>query len=243
MVRLLHRFGRLGLWKRIAAIYEPMTALTDLGLTAQTATYAVLLHREGASRSGAGRLWIVALSAAGVAALGGSIHHTLPPEDTSGLRAASWEVVGVATGLAAAALLAAGVTATLPRPQQPGWLLATALKSIGLGTLHRVNHDFKLIIADYATSMLAVLALMLTARPPRPERRAIMTGILIAFIAAAVQMSGVRLHKHLNHNDLYHLVQALSFHYLYTGARQGVYCDPAHDGTRADPPDFAGHDV
>lgn len=201
-------------WRRL---YEPTTALTDFGLAAQTGTYAVLLRRGADSRSD--QLWIVALGAAGVAAVAGGIHHSYHPESAPELRKAAWQVVGMATGLAGAAMLAAGVYATVKPQQRPWWLAATVGKAIVFGALNLANNDFRLIIADYAASMLGVLTLMHRARNNRPGSRAIILGILVSFLAAGVQMSRFSLHKHLNHNDLYHLVQAVAFHLLYTGAQ------------------------
>jgi hypothetical protein len=211
----LERNAGVSLWHRL---YEPTTALTDFGLAAQTGAYAVLLRRGARSRSD--QLWIVALGAAGVAALAGGLHHSFHPDSAPGIRKGSWQVVGIATGLAGAAMLAAGVHATVRPQQRPWWLAMTTGKAVIFGALNLANNDFRLIIADYASSMIGVLALMLLARKQRPGSRAIVLGILVSFLAAGVQMSGFSLHKHLNHNDLYHLVQALGFHLLYQGAHQ-----------------------
>lgn len=214
MARLIQSLRQLS----PARLYEPTTALTDYLLGVQTLRYAVLLRPGATSRSA--QLWIVALGAAGAAALAGGVHHSVHPGPGDGARQASWRVVGVTTGLAAAAMLAAGVYAGVAPPYRPWWLLATLLKSVTFGVLNQTRNDFSLIIYDYASSMLLVIALMLGARPVRPGRRAVITGIVISFLAASIQMSKITLHKHLNHNDLYHLVQAVAFHQLYTGAQQ-----------------------
>jgi hypothetical protein len=39
-------------------------------------------------------------------------------------------------------------------------------------------------------------------------------------LAAAVQASGFALHRHFNHNDLYHVVQIAAMVLFYTGARR-----------------------
>ncbi len=201
-----------------ARLYEPTTALTDYLLGAQTLRYAVLLRPGANSRTA--QLWVVALGAAGLAAIAGGVHHSVHPGPGDAVRRESWRVVGITTGLAAAAMLAATVYATIAPRRRPWWLAATLTKSVVFGALNQTHNDFRLIIYDYASSMLLVLALLATARPPRPGRRAVIAGILISFLAAAVQMSGITLHRHFNHNDLYHLIQAIAFHQLYTGAAQ-----------------------
>jgi hypothetical protein len=42
-------------------------------------------------------------------------------------------------------------------------------------------------------------------------------GILASIAAAVVQQSGVRLHRHFNHNDLMHVVQMGGVWLLYQG--------------------------
>jgi hypothetical protein len=44
-----------------------------------------------------------------------------------------------------------------------------------------------------------------------------MGGMVVSFLAAGVQMSGMTLHRHFNHNDLYHVIQMAGFYLLYRG--------------------------
>lgn len=39
-------------------------------------------------------------------------------------------------------------------------------------------------------------------------------------LAASVQASGFALHRHFNHNDLYHVIQIAAMVLLFVGARQ-----------------------
>ena len=45
----------------------------------------------------------------------------------------------------------------------------------------------------------------------------IIAGIGVSILAALVQQSGFDLHRHLNHNDLQHVVQMLAVWLLYRG--------------------------
>ncbi len=57
-------------------------------------------------------------------------------------------------------------------------------------------------------------------RPGATRRRAagwIVAGILASFVGAGVQMSGFALHRHFNHNDLYHVIQAGALYLLFRG--------------------------
>jgi hypothetical protein len=44
-------------------------------------------------------------------------------------------------------------------------------------------------------------------------------GVAVSIAAAAVQASGLDLHQHFNHNDLYHLVQLGALLLYYRGVR------------------------
>ena len=44
-------------------------------------------------------------------------------------------------------------------------------------------------------------------------------GVVVAFTAAGIQQGELTLHRHFNHNDLYHLVQMGALYLFYRGAR------------------------
>jgi hypothetical protein len=48
----------------------------------------------------------------------------------------------------------------------------------------------------------------------------ILAGVAVSVIAALVQASGLALHRHFNHNDLYHVIQIAAMALLYKGARR-----------------------
>ena len=41
----------------------------------------------------------------------------------------------------------------------------------------------------------------------------------MTLLGAIVQQSGISLHRHFNHNDLYHVVQIIGLYLLYRGVR------------------------
>lgn len=43
-------------------------------------------------------------------------------------------------------------------------------------------------------------------------------GVMVNFMAAAVQVNGVALHDHFNHNDLDHVIQMGGMYLFYRGA-------------------------
>jgi hypothetical protein len=79
------------------------------------------------------------------------------------------------------------------------------------------HNDFKYVIYDYVPSMLAVLFLAIYAfiKTKSPFAVWLIIGVVISFVAAGIQQSGLSLHRHFNHNDLYHVVQMVGLWFLY----------------------------
>jgi len=48
----------------------------------------------------------------------------------------------------------------------------------------------------------------------------IVIGLLVNLSAAGVQVSGLTLHKHFNHNDLFHVIQVLGMILIYRGGSE-----------------------
>jgi hypothetical protein len=82
------------------------------------------------------------------------------------------------------------------------------------------RQEFRYVLYDYGSAMVVVLLLQVWVRLSRrmPGAGLLIAGVLVAFLAAAVQQSGLDLHRHFNHNDLYHLVQLAALWLFYRGA-------------------------
>jgi hypothetical protein len=75
--------------------------------------------------------------------------------------------------------------------------------------------SYAIVIADYAPNLLVILLLSLFRLKTAPFAKWAVAGILVAFVAAGVQVAEISLHAWFNHNDLYHLIQAVSLWLLY----------------------------
>jgi len=71
------------------------------------------------------------------------------------------------------------------------------------------HDDYLYVIIDTGIA-LAIVAVL--HRSPW-----ILAGVAVSLVAAGVQASGFDLHPHLNHNDLYHLVQIAAMILFYRG--------------------------
>ena len=99
------------------------------------------------------------------------------------------------------------------------WLVIAGIKFLIYLGLVMTRDDFLLVIADYGSVMLAILviALIQTFRRTRPEAPWMAAGVGESLIAAGVQASGISLHEHFNHNDLFHVIQIPALYLFLRG--------------------------
>lgn len=199
---------------------EPMTTLTDYALGLVVVILAVRLVRAALVHGQAAIwLWAAGFFAAAVAAVIGGTAHGFQEILAAPLHAVVWRSSMLAIGLSAlllsAAALHAAVAASLRR-----WLLAAIALQFAVFAIWMFSHsDFIYAIYDYGVSMALVLCLAVYGwvRRSEPSGPWIVAGLLVAVVAAVIQQGGLVLHESFNQNDLYHVVQALSFYLLYRG--------------------------
>ncbi len=202
-------------------IHEPATLVTDylLGGLAAVLGARLLSDARGPGRRST-RLWAWALLATAVAAFAGGTWHGLAPEWSPGPARLLWKLTTFAVGAASAAMLGGAAFATLRRSWRR---VAVALVEIKLAVylVWMLFHDeFRYVIYDYAPALLAVLLLHGEAlRRREPGAGWIGGGVLVSFLAAAIQALGLAPHARFNANDLYHVVQMGALALFYRGAR------------------------
>lgn len=198
-------------------IAEPTTTLTDYALALAAFGWGVVLLRERATPA---RLFGLAFVATGLAAtLGGSLHG-FGPRWSEAARAGVWLATYAAIGAANLSLLAGAVVAWAPGAYQVS-LLGLAGFRLGVYLILLGSHqEFRYVVYDFAGTLIALLALALLgcARHPAAVRMTL-AGLAVSFLGALVQRSGVRLHEHLNHNDLFHLIQIAGLYCFYRAGR------------------------
>jgi len=187
---------------------EPITAATDVLLAVAAAWFAFLIVR--ASTDKAARLLAGALAATSLGALAGAAYHMARSS-------ALWKVSALPIGVASYLFGSAVAVAYLSPPVQRIARIILGLQLAGYVLAVALSDDFVVVIADYATVMLAILVLCLF-RLGDLAARWIAVSVVISFAAAGVQMSAVRVGL-LNHNDLYHLVELAGLFCMYRGGR------------------------
>ena len=181
---------------------EPVTALTDYALAVLTAWLAMRLFT---SREMAVRLWAAAFVALAVGAfLGGTWHGFLQSD-------LLWKATVLSVGVATFCMVAGSAFATL---RGNALQILAAIKLAAFSAWMLFHDEFIYVVIDSGVAFAAVAALHLWR-----FNGWILAGVAVSVLAAVVQASGIALHQHFNHNDLYHVVQMAAMVLLYRGAR------------------------
>lgn len=202
-------------------IAEPMTLLTDYVLAGVTGLFAWRLFRarnQEASRAS----WALAFAAlASAAALGGS-YHGFAPMLSAGLHDLLWKATVQAAGIASFAMLVGSAIAMTAACVRRSLVVFAAVKLALYSGWMLANDAFIYVIADsgIAMAMVGTLHGWSTIHRRDTASHYIVGAVLVSLLAAAVQASGLAIHKHFNHNDLYHVIQIGAAALFYAGARR-----------------------
>ena len=203
---------------------EPDVTLTDYAIALECAILCVLAGRWPTSHDALRRWWIVLFAAIGAGALfGGTVHGFFLDDSSLGHRV-FWPATLLALGVASMAMWFVGATAALQEPRAT-WLRRAAIAALVVyaTVVIFVDRRFVVAIAMYlpATVFLLVTLCMLYARERTRALAIGITGLLLTFVAAAVQQLRIAVHPvYFNHNALYHVIQGIALAMIYVGARR-----------------------
>ncbi|MBI4556641.1 MAG: hypothetical protein HY706_03590 [Candidatus Hydrogenedentes bacterium] len=209
-------------------ISEPMTLFTDYVVAAVCGYLSVkLLQQAGADRPA--KLWGIAFAVIAFASITGGSYHGFAPNLDVFARAVLWKFTVYAIGIFDLIVVAATILAAVPARARP-WLLGVAgLKFLVYAAWMTTHNEYVYVILDSAGAMVVLLvfhAYSLVARRDAASRW-IVTAVIVSAVAAAVQASGLDLHLHFNHNDLYHVIQIAAMLMFGAGAKQlRSYAEP-----------------
>jgi hypothetical protein len=195
-------------------IAEPTTAITDYVLSAVTAALAWRLFRRRQGQR-ARELWAVGFVALALTALLGGTYHGF------GI-AALWPPTLLLAGVASFGMLAGSVMATTTGALRRAVLGVAALKVVAYVAWTIGHDDFIAVVLDSGLAMAGVA--VMHARPALRGHdraaRAMLGGVAVSVLGVLVQASGFTLHRHVNHNDLFHVIQLAGTILFYAGARR-----------------------
>jgi hypothetical protein len=203
-------------------MHEPDVTLTDYLLALECLIFAALLVRQRSGAPAPRRALIgLFLGLASAAALGGTVHGFFAAPGTA--QNVLWTMTLMAIGLAAWsgwALFAA--SALEGRTARIVTAVAGVEFAVYAGYLLFVDQSYVIAILNYLPASLALTGLFLL-RVVQSRQAAAglgLVGLILTFMAAAVQQSGLGLHpRYFNHNALYHLIQAIGLFLFFQGGR------------------------
>ena len=202
-------------------ITEPATMITDYLLGLFTVILALRLFKlNGGQPQNSIRLWGGALAATAIAAFLGGTSHGFALYFDEFAKTVIWKTTVYSIGLASFFLLSGTFFAAVANPLRRWFLGLVLLKFLVFANWMVFHDEFKYVIFDYAPAMLGVVLLQIYAYSKWKHKSALwlISGVGISFAAAGIQVSGFTIHKHFNHNDLYHVIQMGANYLLYRGA-------------------------
>jgi hypothetical protein len=198
---------------------EVVTMVTDYLLAATAFAAAMWLWNSAAGVPG--RWWAVAFVATGVAAvLGGTSHGYAPVIDkqTHGL---VWRLTYVTVGIANFCILCGAALAAVPRRFFRAAVAVLLARMLAVATALIVVAQFRFVLYDYAITLVGLLALAAARGAQRqPGARWIVAGVAASTIGAVVQLARIGQGRVFNHNDLFHVVQAIGIALYARGGRE-----------------------
>ena len=202
-------------------IYEPMTTITDV-LIAIIALYysreltAIYLHQLLNVQYHL--IWTFRMLSFG--ALLGAISHGIGPYFHPIVGDLVWKFTTYSIGIMSYFMVLTMLHHLFDYPVvlRLRWILI-ALIIIYLAVV-TINDNFINVIRFYVPLMvIVVLGLLYTWLTGNADGTSmIILGILISFIAAGVQQSGIVLHEHMNYNDIAHFIQMVAMWCFYRGS-------------------------
>ncbi len=164
--------------------------------------------------------WAAGFACFGLASLAGGTFHGFSTLFSQPVLQELWKLTAYAIGLASFFLLSGTLSACIVPSVRRFAMLIPYVQLIVYVFWMATHDDFRYVISDYAFTNLNILALQLHAGVTRRAMCApwLIGGVLVSFLAAAVQVNGIAFHRYFNHNDLYHVIQMGGMYLFYRGA-------------------------
>ena len=195
---------------------------TDYVLVVLCGFFAWQLWRVGKETTQASVCsWAAGFACFGLASLAGGTFHGFSMLFSQAVLQELWKITAYAIGLASFFLLTGTLNACILPSVRRFVILIPYLQLIVYALWMATHDDFRYAIYDYAFTNLIILALQLHAGVTGRAMSApwLVGGVLVSFLAAAVQVNEIALHDYFNHNDLYHVIQIGGMYLFYRGAR------------------------
>jgi hypothetical protein len=192
---------------------EPTTTITDLALAiigGWLALSLVLRPHEPAVH-----LWAAAFGCAAGGGFFGAIAHGLPDYISKAMLRVFWTGAVLCTGVAAIIFAAAAGLAAAPAYEN--WVVGiglTAAAVYAVAVIVRPTFGMAAIVSVVALAAILLSAAAVSRFSP-PAAAWLVAAVALTGVGFGLQRARISLHRHLNNNDLFHLLQLGAFLCLY----------------------------
>lgn len=196
---------------------EPVVTLTDWLLATECAVLAWVLGRRS-GRADRRRAFVAFFAAAGIAPFLGGLVHGVFSDATSTVHRVLWKATLLAVGVAALAAWEAGLTILEPVAAGPMRRVLATVYAVYAGVVLWGVTDFLVAVVAYLPAILFLLVVFGRehARTGSARARDGVLALVLSLVAAGIQQARFAVHPvWLDHNALYHLVQAVAFLLLF----------------------------
>ncbi len=181
---------------------EPTTVITDYVLGAVSIFLSLRLMD-------ASRFWALAFFALGLGAFLGGTWHGFWQDDLL------WKATTLSVGGASFGMVAGSADAATTGKLRAGLIAFAVVKLFAYAAWMLYHDDFIWVVADTGSALGVVAVLHVLKWNPW-----MLAGVAASVLAGLAQASGLALHEHFNHNDLYHVLQTVAMFVLYRGVRR-----------------------
>lgn len=206
-------------------IYEPATLLTDCLLAVLAGGLAWRLQRSTPVTNPAGCWLSRTLGLTALSALVGGGYHGFAPNFSPAADAGWWIATLLIINLVSAAMALSLLHELRPVGRQHLWPWLIAVKLALFAVVAIILQKFVVAIIDYGLVMLAWASAAVLLR--RGWSGWMLAAIGLSVGAALVQQLDWAPSRSFNHNDLYHVIQALALVCFYAAGRRFSAPTPA----------------
>lgn len=196
-----------------------VTAITNFILACEVFFLGGMLVQKSKERFSPAWYWSGMMVLLGLAALIGGIDHGFFEQaglSRDVIQRSNWIVLGMMTFF----LLMTIAAQFFSRRVQSFFLIFGGIQFIANAGVVLLIDSFLDVILNYAPVMLLLLIMNLRNLKNGSGSWVMVVGILIQFVAAAIQASGMDVFTPLNHNGVYHLVSMVGIVFLYLGGQR-----------------------
>jgi len=219
-----------------AEIREPMSAFTDYLITAVAWWLGMRLCFDAAHRAKLGRrLWGLSCLCVGLGALLGGTSHGFAQYLNDAANLFVWKGTVYAIGCSMLLAVAGTLEGSYLGKRSRRSLHAINIIGFCAYAVWMIEHsDFLYVIYHYVPAMIGIAAIQAWALARHRAKSApwMIAGVTTTLLGAYIQQSGFSLHRHFNHNDIFHVVQIAGIFLLYRGVvalNGGIAGERGHD--------------